>query len=189
MLIGGIVSKASGGSFERGAVTAGVVFLYNDIADAVLKSNRMPVSNIDLISERARLRAIYGYNKKPTLGVSVGGGASFSVHFLVAGVHTHFNTKFLNGKFYTTKTICCRVGPGILLGGGTEYSASIEKLKQSDGFSFGFGGDMMFGTSGTSGSISGNSSGLTVSGSGKLPALSYGIGASVGIDGCYSWVK
>jgi len=30
MLIGGIVSKASGGSFERGAVTAGVVFLYND---------------------------------------------------------------------------------------------------------------------------------------------------------------
>jgi len=31
MLIGGIVSKASGGSFERGAVTAGVVFLYNCI--------------------------------------------------------------------------------------------------------------------------------------------------------------
>jgi len=31
MLIGGIVSKASGGSFERGAVTAGVVFLFNDI--------------------------------------------------------------------------------------------------------------------------------------------------------------
>jgi len=30
MLIGGIVSKASGGSFERGVVTAGVVFLYND---------------------------------------------------------------------------------------------------------------------------------------------------------------
>jgi len=30
MLIGGIVSKASGGSFGRGAVTAGVVFLYND---------------------------------------------------------------------------------------------------------------------------------------------------------------
>jgi len=35
MLIGGIVSKTSGGSFERGAVTAGVVFLYNDIADGM----------------------------------------------------------------------------------------------------------------------------------------------------------
>jgi len=34
MLIGGIVSKASGGSFERGAVTAGVVFLYNDLSMA-----------------------------------------------------------------------------------------------------------------------------------------------------------
>ncbi|WP_188108613.1 RHS repeat-associated core domain-containing protein [Sulfurimonas lithotrophica] len=122
------------------------------------------------------------------VGVSGSGGFGAGLHALIAGAHYHYAIKTINGRLYKVHTVCARIGPGIYLGGGLEISTGVEDDCQSSGFSGGVGGDVAFATSGGGASLSGSSSGASLSTGFRGPASSLGIGASFGIDGCYSWV-
>ncbi len=52
-IMGGIAAEATGGDFAEGALTAMVVFLYNDIADYVARAGRR-----DGLQQTAELRAV-----------------------------------------------------------------------------------------------------------------------------------
>ena len=52
-IMGGIAAEATGGDFAEGALTAMVVFLYNDIADYVARARRR-----DGLQQAAELRAV-----------------------------------------------------------------------------------------------------------------------------------
>ena len=58
MLIGGIVSKTSGGSFERGAVTVGVVFLYNDAYSTIVNQGAKFITKKELNQTNKPMRNI-----------------------------------------------------------------------------------------------------------------------------------
>jgi RHS repeat-associated protein len=123
------------------------------------------------------------------IGMSGSGGFGAGVHAGVAGAHYHYSIKTINGKTYKVHTICGRIGLGLYFGAGMEATAGIEDDCQSDGWSGGVGGDVAFATSGAGASLTGNSSGASLSTGFRAPASSLGLGVSVGIDGCYSWVS
>ena len=123
------------------------------------------------------------------VGISGSGGFGAGIHALIAGVNYHYAVKTIDGKTYKVHTICTRIGLGIYFGGGLEVSAGIENTCQSSGFSGGLGGDIAFATSGASASATGNNSSANISTGFRIPASSVGLGASIGIDGCYSWVS
>ena len=122
------------------------------------------------------------------ISLSGSGGFGGGIHFGVAGAHYHYSIKTINGKMYKVHTVCARLGLGLYFGAGVELSAGIEDECQSSGFSFGAGGDIAYGTLGAGASATGNSSGASLSTGARVPNSSAGIGASVGFDGCYSWV-
>ncbi len=126
----------------------------------------------------------------PTGEISFSGSGGFGagVHALVAGANAHVQIKTINGQEYRIVTLCGRIGLGLYLGGGLEFSTGVENDCQSDGWSGGIGGDVAYGPLGGGTSMSGNSSGIAVTVGARLPNSSYGLGVSAGVDGCYSWV-
>jgi hypothetical protein len=116
------------------------------------------------------------------------GGFGAGIHILFGGVHYHFSIKTINGKQYKIHTLCGRLGLGMYLGAGMEVSAGLEDKCQSSGLSYGVGGDIAFETLGGGVSATGNSSGISLTTGARLPNSSLGLGATIGADGCYSWV-
>ena len=123
---------------------------------------------------------------------SFGLGGNIGFHAFVAGGHMHSQGVVKPDGLYIVTTICGRVGPGAYFGIGAETGASVgaEQTCQEDsplnGFSVGIGGDFAYGPAGGGASISGNSSGISGGMSGKF---GFGMGASGGIDVCYSYER
>ena len=113
-------------------------------------------------------------------------GAGF--HFGIAGINAHIQIKTINGKEYRVTTVCGRMGLGLYLGGGLEFSRGIEDDCQKSGWSGGLGADAAYGPLGGGASASGNETGVSTSVGARLPNSSFGLGVSAGLDGCYSWV-
>ena len=120
--------------------------------------------------------------------ISGSGGFGAGVHVGIAGVNAHVQIKTINGREYRVITVCGRIGPGIYLGGGLEFSPALEDDCQSSGWSGGVGGDLTYGPLGGGASASGNSTGVSATVGAHIPNFSIGLGASAGMDGCYSWV-
>jgi len=124
------------------------------------------------------------------LKIAVSGSTGFGtgIHVGIAGANYHYSIKTINGKVYKIHTVCGRIGLGMYFGVGIELSTGVEDDCQSTGWSGGLGGDAAYGTVGAGASASGNTSGASVSTGLRIPNTSIGLGASVGLDGCYSWV-
>ncbi|MEN8146956.1 MAG: hypothetical protein ABFR02_04980 [Campylobacterota bacterium] len=122
------------------------------------------------------------------IGISGSGGFGAGFHALIAGINVHMQIKTINGREYRIMTICGRIGLGLYFGAGLEFSTGVESDCQSDGWSGGVGGDIAYGPLGGGTSVNGNDSGVSASVGARLPNSSFGLGASIGADGCYSWV-
>jgi RHS repeat-associated protein len=120
--------------------------------------------------------------------ISGSGGVGAGMHALIAGLNGHIQVKTIDGNIYYVITVCGRIGLGIYLGAGAEVGSAIESECQTDGWSGGVGADVAFGTLGGSVGAQTNGSNGALTVDARIPLSSLGIGASGGVDGCYTWI-
>ena len=166
-IIGGTFARLGGGKFANGAMSAAFVHLFNgEIGKYIHKT----VNSVKHLWKKVHNYIVAG----------VGGG----IHLGVAGLYGQYN------KATDTLTVCARIGPGVYIGGGAHLGLQYDANPNNDvNWSAGFGADYAFATEGAGGQITANTDTIAISGDARLPNSSLGIGASAGVDLCYSFNK
>ena len=166
-IIGGTFAKLGGGKFANGALSAAFVHLFNG---EVGKYIHKAVNSVKQLWKKVHNYIVAG----------VGGG----IHLGVVGAFGQYNGTT------DTLTVCARIGPGLYIGGGAQLGVQYDSNPDNNvNWSVGVGADYAFGTEGAGGQITANTDTVTISGDARLPNSSLGIGASGGVDLCYSFNK